>query len=918
MNPVEMFENLLFTSLDTLSKNGELDENTFAQKADEFRHLLQNLYPVSNDEFIAIKNRLRHQISMRMDTGSVIVDNQQPHQPWLANRRAELDFFFWHRYQKYLSQDKHWNDQMIGSLSQVSDDIVDLLGDPQSTEPFQRRGLVLGDVQSGKTSNYTAICNKAADVGYKVIIVLAGMMENLRVQTQERLDKEFAGNLSDHFLDQKQGIKNNPVGVGRYNSYNKQPAITAFTSVSKDFNVNVVRQVRLSLHSLNSPALFVVKKNKSVLNSLIKWLKNSIQQGKYIRLPLLLIDDEADNASVNTKDTDQNPTAINQAIRQLLKLFHQSVYLGITATPYANIFINPGNSDEQHGDDLFPKDFIYTLSAPRHYIGATNIFGEKATHETILESIYADEMEDCGLDYGHKKGDTIQKLPPSLQEALAYFVLSNGIRDVRGDNHEHRSMMVHISRFTDVQNQVGGLVKKWLDDVQRDLRLYANSPEAERTSIGYLKAVWDKYNLASKAGMVWQTFLTQHLHTAAAPIEMRTVNQNGNGLDYANHQETGLRVVAVGGNSLSRGLTLEGLVVSYFYRRSNMYDTLLQMGRWFGYRPNYADLCKLWLSEEAMDWYGYITEATAELYNDIQRMQAAKQTPMEFGLRVRQDPASLIVTARNKMRSAESVKLPVHISGRLLETATLRPNDLANNKKVCEQFINRLSENGTRLTDIKGTHYFWRGIGVDDVETLLRDFQCHPWQLGYQGNAIADFIHDKDDLSAWDVFLAEGSAETPYSLAYGSETLSIKPIKRAIHATAEQISISGSKKRVGSMGAMKIGLSPEEINTAETEFKQQKTEAKSVPDNAYLRVQRPPILVIYVIAVNRDEVDKNRHLKSQIEAGCAVPDHLFAIGVGLPDNGKAEETAVYVLNSTALKGLYADDEAYEDDGEGLK
>ena len=199
---------------------------------------LGKLQSITDEEFAEILVRLRASIVIQMDVGVYINDRNTPHKSWLPSRRADLDFFFWNRYKKYLEEIKHWNPRVTATLDKVSDEIVDLLGDPQSKEPFQRRGLVLGDVQSGKTANYTAISNKAADTGYRIIIVLAGMMENLRQQTQSRLDAEFSGRKSEYYLDPKaeQGIKNQPVGVGRYGV---QKRIAAFTSVTKDFQIRL-------------------------------------------------------------------------------------------------------------------------------------------------------------------------------------------------------------------------------------------------------------------------------------------------------------------------------------------------------------------------------------------------------------------------------------------------------------------------------------------------------------------------------------------------------------------------------------------------------------------------------------------------------------------------------------------------------
>ncbi len=921
---VEQLEGMISSSINTAYPDVPPTEEEFDAKATEIRQLLKPMYPVNDEEFVDIKRKLKANIVVKMDLGIVIKDNRQPHQSWLPARRANLDFFFWKRYKKYLEEIKHWNPRVTGSLDRVSDEIVNLLGDPKSDESFRRRGLILGDVQSGKTANYTAICNKAADTGYRVIIVLAGMMENLRQQTQERLDAEFSGRKSEYLLDPKREIENVPVGVGKYG---QEKRIESFTSVSKDFDKNILKALNLSLHSVNTTVIFVVKKNKSILNNLIRWLKNNNTDARgAISLPMLLIDDEADNASVNTNDKDNDPTAVNDAIRRLLKLFRQASYLGITATPYANIFINPETNDEMSGDDLFPRDFIYLLSPPTDYIGAENIFGddeEKTEKYTdVLEPLYPKEM-DAYFPFHHKKGHPVTGLPPSMKEAMTYFMLVNGIRDLRGDTKAHRSMMIHVSRFTDVQNQIRDLATEWVLQIRSDLQNYAGLSEDESSKISgiaYFKAVWEKHNLAEKAGepgkpMQWHQFLSKHLFKAVAPIDVRSVNQQSGStsLDYFNHRNDGLRVIAVGGNSLSRGLTLEGLCVSYFYRKSQMYDTLLQMGRWFGYRPDYGDLFKIWISIEAIDWYGYITAAAEELKLEIARMKNANQTPMEFGLKVRQDPASLIVTARNKMRSATFVKRPITVSGRLLETPRLKADaaSLQSNEEVFKDFVKRLADIGRRA-ERKGTRYSWEGVSKDEVEQLLRDFKTHPWQLSFQGSALADFIKDSDDVAEWDVVIAEGSVDDGYTeLVCGDEILPIKPEKRVVKATSDQISISGTKVRVGAGGAARLGLSKKQRETAESIFRKQRPDKKHIPDSAYLNIERSPILILHIIAVDRISTDDKGNLRTQIDEGCQVPDYLFALGIGIPSNGD-EKIAYYMVNMVELRNYY---DAEEDEDE---
>ena len=904
-NPnIAMLENVISAAVSTQYKEVPPAEEEFINLAQTMRANM-SAFAVTDDEFADILVRLRASIVIQMDVGVFINDRNTPHKSWLPARRADLDFFFWSRYKKYLEEIKHWNPRVTATLDKVSDEIVDLLGDPESSEPFQRRGLVLGDVQSGKTANYTAISNKAADTGYRIIIVLAGMMENLRQQTQTRLDAEFSGRKSEYYLDPKaeQEIKNLPVGVGRYGV---QKRIAAFTSVSKDFDINVLKSNDLNLQSVSDPVVLVVKKNKRILNNLIKWLSKSRDDttGK-IMLPMLLIDDEADNASVNTRSEDDSPAAINACIRKLLHEFYQASYLGITATPFANIFINPETEDEMIGDDLFPRDFIYSLAPPTNYIGADKIFGDEPSFSNALIPLRRDEM-DLFFPFTHKKDLEVDALPPSLYEAMAYFLMFNAIRDLRGDYTEHRSMMIHVSRFTDVQNRIAEAVNEWLVQMKSDVQNYAALPSAQREKISnlrYLHKVWDKHKLEAISSVSWDEICTKYLNRAVAPIAARAVNQKtgATSLDYFNHKDDGLRVIAIGGNSLSRGLTLEGLGVSYFYRRSQMYDTLLQMGRWFGYRPNYDDLFRIWMSEEAIDWYGYITRAANELKDEIAKMKLANQTPMEFGLKVRQDPNSLIATARNKMRSATQVSRPVTVSGKLLETPRLKANldILKSNETAFKEFVDHLAEAGTR--DMKEKPYYWRGVPKEMIVQLLLAFETHPWHLAFQGRALAEYVDEKMGNETWDVALVADGEGSAYDagLKCGSEVLPIKATeRRTVIADDKMIRISGTKVKVGSGGCTKVGLSEKEIEEAKRRFKEQNDD-KHMSDSAYLIKERSPLLMLHIIETRLDEKESTNK---------NVPPYLFALGVGFPDTGIGIRTANYMVNMVELRNWMDPDE----------
>jgi hypothetical protein len=341
-----------------------------------------------------------------------------------------------------------------------------------------------------------------------------------------------------------------------------------------------------------------------------------------------------------------------------------------------------------------------------------------------------------------------------------------------------------------------------------------------------------------------------------------------------------------------------------------MYDTLLQMGRWFGYRPGYDDLFKIWISIEAIDWYGYITAAAEELKLEITRMRDANQTPMEFGLKVRQDPASLIVTARNKMRSATPVKRPITVSGRLLETPRLRADaaSLQQNEEAFKDFIKRLPDIGHAVQRDRA-QYFWEGVNKDEIEQLIRDFKTHPWHLSFQGAALADFIRDCTDMGSWDVVIAEGSG-SEVELNCGSDVLKISSESRIVKATKEQISISGTKVRVGAGGVANLGLTEQQRNEAEEKFRHVNGK-KHVPDSAYLKINRNPILMLHVIAVDRIKTDDKGIPRTQIDAGCAVPDYLYALGIGIPEIG-SEKIAYYMVNMVELKNYY---DAEEDEDE---
>ena len=860
-----------------------------------------------------------------IDGEDMAVTDESEHSPWVEKIAGDNDWMFWERYKRYM--EKKWTKKSVSNLNQTAENILNLLGNPQSKEPFKRRGLIMGDVQAGKTANYTALCAKAADAGYNDIIILTGMLEDLRKQTQKRMDTELTGIDSACLVLNK---RKRYIGVGKYkDNKGTKKIIKPFTSSLDDFKASVLKNNLNDLTDFQSQlsTLFVVKKNKSILENLAEWLARALKPGEEkLNRSLLVIDDEADNASPDTNkhdgDKEEDPTAINKGIRTILSLFRQTSYVGITATPFANIFINPDTSDDMIGDDLFPKDFIYALNkTPSDYVGAEKLFLDEAfakEHIRIIEDVedYEDDTEfpPGGVQnwfcYGHTKDDELpDRLPDDLTEALNYFLLVNAIRDVRHDSRKHRTMLVHTSRYTNIHDQTGEHIKIWLDDIKSMLRAYASKKmtDAERDEIPEFKAlhdIFDKENMGEKDHIRWSTVCKRYLKAAVEPIQVRVRNSNSTeSLDYASYKD-GMRVIAVGGSSFSRGLTLEGLCVTYFYRRATMYDSLMQMGRWFGYRQGYEDLCRVWLSRSEIKWFTATTIAAKELKDEIYFMQRNHQAPKDFGLKVRRDPntVGLMITAHNKMNDAHGYRIPVSLDGKFLETPRLKTVEVAGNMRLVKNFISQLI--ATEREPQGNQPYFWRGIAKLKVADLVNQFKTSRWHLSYQGEKLAEYIASKMDDEPWDVYIPQvANADDHFLLETADEKLTINLPTRKIEVKKEDIEISGHNLKVGSGGTAKIGLSDDAIAAVKSKWEREHNSEPS--DNAYMKTEmngkkRRPLLVLYFVSVKKE----GNHPQ--------VPDVLPALGVGFPGDGNPNQYIEYWINKIEYESIRREN-GYEDD-----
>lgn len=899
---------------------------------------VSKLMPMDSQEKSYIEKQLQASYKVRMDLGNSVVNDVTYH-PWISSRKAKIDFYYWNRYYKYLEVDQGWKTDVIDTLGKVSDDILDLCGNPAEEGRWKRKGLVLGDIQSGKTSNYLALCNKAADAEYKIIILLTGTIEGLRKQTQERVDSGFVG------LNSRNVLKKNPekkyIGVGCIDS---NRTAYQFTDVLSDFSSSKLQSLNFTIKGLQEPVILVLKKNKSVLENLATWLstRNTDHIGDKIDLPLLLIDDEADNASVNTNKPDKDPTTINKAICEVLKLFNRSTYVAVTATPFANIFIDPELDKGTDEFNLFPSDFIYALSAPTHYIGARKIFAEDGEYRDALEYI-----DDIDIDINHgtyvfrskaKSGHIVPYLPNTLKIALKYFLLVNVVQDLTGNKKSHRSMLINVSQFVNVQNQVFDMVCDYVNKYQTKIQSYSKLPYEDAMKCNEIKElhnVWKKYQLLEKTGIKWEQILS-NLYESTAPIVVRLVNQKAKEkgverLDYEPYKETGLRVIAVGGNSLSRGLTLEGLSVSYFDRNSQMYDTLMQMGRWFGYRNGYDKLFKIWMEPAAIGWYEYISNATDELRDEIVEMRRIGLTPKEFGLKVQQNMTSLFVTARSKMRATTTVEQWISLAAEVVETPKLVANMqkcINCNLELTNDLLSELANNPDYYKEelnYENNRVIYSGVDKEIIAKYIAAYVSHPRHIPFNSTDLSMHINNSTEYPKWTVAIIGGSGDLVEEKYINNEDVNnkIHYSSRVMLTDENCLLISGQRARVGVPGATKYGLTKEKREEIEEKFHKEKPEVKTIPDKPYLRVKREPVLLIYIIKIDKQQLQKQadgsgRKINSD-KASINLLGDVPVIGLGLGFPGEYEGAAresqkvKYVLNRVSEQNMRSFEEDDEND-----
>ena len=727
-----------------------------------------------------------------------VLEDSGDHEDWLNTTtgdgfKREIDWHYWGHYRDYVVQERGFPKSVVAELDDVTTGILSKLEDPARPGAWDRRGLVMGSVQSGKTANYTALIAKAIDAGYKMIIVLTGVHDSLRSQTQLRINDELLGYDSEKAM-RMEDIAYRKIGVGRYPGHRERggkPMFIQSLTTSNEKGDFKKTTAEVAGFTRAEPYVLVIKKHVSILKNLAAWIGSvageADEEGRLrvTDIPLLLIDDECDQASVNTRrvvkdpdtgqvSTDCDPAKTNQRIRELLTIFDKSAYIGYTATPYANVFIHHDTKHPIYGDDLFPRNFIFNLPQPDSYVGAQKTFGlvMDDPDETEALPLLGGAVTDGNGVFPpkHKKDLVVRKLPDSLVRAIKTFVLACAAKRIRQTRNPHDSMLVHVTRFTDVQGQVRDRVTAVVRELKG--RIIGAGTLAD------LQGIWEEdfQPISESMGAPmhdWEE-VKQNLVVVIRKVKVQAINgASSDALQYKDAEDSatkaaqrgeevpwedrGAHVIAIGGDKLSRGLTLEGLTITYYLRPSSMYDTLMQMGRWFGYRAGYLDLCRINTTQEICRSFQQISRAEIHLRQQFDHMALMGLEPKDFGLSVLVDPGMLKITNAGKRRDTQVIDQS--FSGRLSATINFDQTAGPRNLTVLGNLLNDCdtaaadADLGTSLRHPTGRNYHWRGVPRQVVYDFLFTYKGSSGATVVNPKVLAGFIDDQraEDLSQWDV-----------------------------------------------------------------------------------------------------------------------------------------------------------------------
>ncbi len=820
--------------------------------------------------------------------GGTVVD-PETFEYWLGPRKETTPTPRWDAYKELLIE-RDWGTPVITELDSQSDEIVELLGDPLKDGEWARRGLLLGEVQSGKTANYLGLLNKALDYGYKVIIVIGGHTNELRRQTQQRFDTDLHG-IDSEYIDDNISVNLPRIGVGLINP---KLAPNVMTTVRGDFDAQKKRAGIMWMDS-GTPTVFIIKKNAKLIANVANYIRQRAGTRNF-DLPLIVIDDEADWGTPNT-GSETDPTRVNKEIRHLLDSSTRSSYLGITATPFANIFIDHNAAPAEIGPDLFPKDFIRVLPAPSNYFGIFQYFS--STHTGLRHTV-----DDCIelLPIVHKSNHVVDEMPPSLQNAVVSFLLGTAIRRLRTKEPSAASMLVNVSRFNAVQAQIHDYVSDYLEKIkERVMSEFKRTGTQHSALYEEIREIWSS-EYESEDSHTWEE-VAEKLFDIVEGFRVELVNSM-TVADRAKRRklltteqrklEDLLPTIYVGGDVLSRGLTLEGLQVSYFVREPRTMDTLMQMARWFGYRPGYEDLIRIWIPEQTSNDFAWAAEVIFELREMLTEMRARKLTPSQFGLRVRTHPEGFKIVAANKAKNASALHVgPILFENCMMESWQL-PAGRAERNLNLEATTNLLKNLSNRPEIerklLSNRYHLWSEVPVDLIQKFFLQFRGHS-ESGFFGTPrntqtpqVYSALTEAKGGDFWDVCLISGKGDE-YSFPTGEKVFtSIRNSLKREHGDL----ITFGNRRVATATNLSDSFSDEDKVAFSSAFPDLGDPNSLSSRRAALAfISRPRLLVFTVTA-------KEAQTSESVEVSKTNP--LIAVGVAFP---KLDPEEAVILASKA-------------------
>ena len=522
------------------------------------------------------------------------------------------------------------------------------------------------------------------------------------------------------------------------------------------------------------------------------------------------------------------------------------------------------------------------------------MFLNDETSQSIVKPI--DDCEDL-LPYSHKREVSVPELPPSLYRALDEFIVARAIRNLRGQAVKHCSMMVNVSRFVPVQKAVRDFLSLRVKKIRDAVRTNYLMPESVSSANVYMLGLRQAFDAEYiDAGYTWSE-VKAAVNSVFDYLHLYVINSKSDEvLDYRRYENegVGLTAIAVGGLSLSRGLTIEGLTVSYMYRNTKMYDTLMQMGRWFGYRPGFEDLCRVHLSRDSINWYSHIAEAAEELTQQVKQMRRDGLSPKDFGLYVRSHPDSLLITAANKMRAGQKVTVEQSFSGRLRESYILSTDPEVNVRNfglIAEYWRGGF---GGRPEENTGKGLIFRDVPIAIVEDFLTRFETHSTFAGIKSDVVNYLERIEEKRPFADVLLISpinASGDGPFILRNQVRAVG----KDQPNGTSWRL----NKDRVASRGDEKLGLDDAQRKGAES-LAGGENGTGAVSDAHYRMVRNKPLLMIHSLEPKGD-----------------VEGPIAAFGVSFP-YGDYSTTINVVVNQVWLQQMqgYGDDPDEEEDFDG--